>query len=324
MPSASTTVKKYGDALTTPVPQSGWQVEQDGFGLLQAQVKFKWDITKRGDFTTTFKKGDKLSTFISGVEAAYANMGLWRANMTTDKTNVLTVTADFAGIDPNINGGAKTNTQMAMTGATASEPIEHHPNFLVQNLVTNANVMKVLAGFPDASGWNPNLTPAINPDTGVGGNPNRALWTPKVVSNGAIQGQQFVGFLPNQTSQEYIDGNINIKAGIKNYYKPSNTMRCLFYVDNETTALGFASYVGWTTSGAVYQVPEAYQKLATGGYGGSLIYKDIWKNKIRRGFLITNCSVEQFGGIWKLTADLMLSGLGGWDRDIYPNLDAPE
>ena len=323
MPSASNTVIKFGVNLENPVVQSGWQVEADGFGLLQAQCKFKWDITKRGDFPTKFKKGDKLSTFITGVEAAYANMGLWKANMTTDKNNVLTVTADFCGIDPNVNGGSKTNTQMAMTGATGSEPIEHHPNFLVQNLETGSLSMKVLAGFPTASGWNKEITPAINPTTGVGGNPNRALWTPKVASGGATQGQQFVGFLPNQDPAEYTSGNINIKAGIKNYYKPSNTMRCLFYVNDETNALAFASYVGWTTSGAVYQVPPAYQQLATGGYGGSLIYKAIWQNQIRRAFLITNCSVEQFGGIWKLTADLMLSGLGGWDRDVYPNLDGP-
>ena len=38
---------------------------------------------------------------------------------------------------------------------------------------------------------------------------------------------------------------------------------------------------------------------------------------------IPNCSVEQFGGIYKVTADLMLSGIAGWDRDIYPNIDAP-
>lgn len=322
MSPASTTLVPYGNNLLTPIPQPGWQVEADGFGLLQAQCKFKWDYSMRGLFPTTFKKGDKLSTFISGVESAYANMGLWRANMTTDKNNVLTVTADFCGIDPTVNAGTKTNTQMMMTGATGSEPIEHHPNFLVQNLITGSGTMKVLAGFPSASGWNPSLTPGINPDSGVGGNPNRALWTPRVASGGATQGQQFVGFLPNQAPTEYPD-NINIKAGIKNYYKPSTTMRCLFYVNDETNALAFASYVGWTTSGAVYQVPEAYQKLATGGYGGNLIYKAVWQNQIRRGFLITSCSVEVYGGIYKLTADLMLSGLGGWDKDIYPNLDGP-
>ena len=320
---ASTTVTKYGNNLETPVPQSGWQVEADGFGLLQAQCKFKWDISNRGSFTTTFKRGELLSSFIPDVEATYAGMSLWKANMTTDKTNVITVTADFCGIDSSVNGSSKTKTQMAMTGATGSEPIEHHPNFLVQNLVTGSGSMKVLAGWPDASGFNKEITPPINPDTGVGGNPNRALWTPRVVAAGALQGQQFVGFLPNQKKEEYEANNINIKAGIKNYYKPSNTMRCLFYVSEEANALTFASYVGWTTSGEVYQVPLNYQKLATGGYGGCLIYKDIWASRIRKAWLITNCSVEQFGSIYKVTADLMLSGMGGWDRDIYPNLDAP-
>jgi hypothetical protein len=168
----------------------------------------------------------------------------------------------------------------------------------------------VLAGWPPAGGWEEDITK----------NPNRALWTPKVVSGGALQGQQFVGFLPNQKIEEYNAGNINIKAGIKNYYKPSNTLRCLFYVNNEQTAVGFASYVGWNTNGNLYQLPDSYKGLATGQYGGAFIYTALYLSKINRGFLITSCSVEQFGGIWKVTADLMLSGISGWDPDIYPQI----
>ena len=89
---------KFGNDLTTPIPQSGWQVEADCFGLLQAQVKFKWDKSNRGSFPSTFTRGALLSSFISGVEAVYGNMSLWKANMTTDKNDVLTVTADFCGI----------------------------------------------------------------------------------------------------------------------------------------------------------------------------------------------------------------------------------
>ncbi len=311
---------KFGDSLLTPIPQSGWQVEADGFGLLQAQVKFKWDKSNRGNFPTTFSRGTTLSSLIPGVESAYANMSLWKANMTTDKNDVLTVTADFAGIDPSYNSGTKTDTQVVMTGATSSEAIEHHPNFLVLNCPTGSPAMnQVLAGFPKASGWDPSTDP-INPATGVGGNPNRALWTPKVASNGAIQGQQFVGFLPNQDPSEYPD-KLNIKAGIKNYYKPSNTLRCLFYVNNETTAVAYASYVGWTTNGTLYGMPQAYKDLVTGSYGGNFIYSSAWSSRIHRGFLVTNCSVERFGNIYKVTADLMLSGISGWDKDIYPTID---
>jgi len=317
---ASDTVDKFGNALNDPVPQSGWQVEADCFGLLQAQVKFKWDISKRGDFPTKFVRGTTLTSLVPGVETPYANMSLWKANMTTDKTNVLTVTADFAGIDPSYNSGTKTDTQVVMTGATSSEAIEHHPNFLVLNCPTGAPAMsKVLAGFPKASGWDPS-TADIDPLTGVGGNPNRALWTPKVASGGAIQGQQFVGFLPNQDPSEY-PSKLNIKAGIKNYYKPSNTLRCLFYVNSETTAVAYASYVGWTTNGTLYGMPQAYKDLVTGSYGGNFIYTEAWKTRIHRGFLVTNCSVERFGNIYKVTADLMLSGISGWDKDIYPTID---
>jgi len=312
---ASDTTIDFGNPLAEPIPQSGWQVESDCFGLLQAQVKFKWNIDRRGDFPTKFALGTKLSTLIIGVEAAYANMGVWKANMTTDKNNVLTVTADFCGIDPAKNSGTKTDTQVVMTGATTSEAIEHHPNFLGVNMTSGTpNLDKQLANWPPTSGW----------DSSLANNPNRALWTPKVANGGATQGSQFVGFLPTQSKDEYDAGNINIKAGIKNYYKPSNTLRCLFYVENETNAVAYASYVGWVNNGLLYGLPEAYRKLATNGYGGSFIYSEVWAAKIRKSFLITNCSVERFGNIYKITADLMLSGISGWDKDIYPLIDTPE
>lgn len=304
---SSTSLIPYGDSLIPPVAQPGWQVEADGFGLLQAQIKFKWDNSEMNSFTSVFAKGTTLGSLVSSAPSNFQQMKIWKANMVYDKGNVLTVTADFCGIDPGANSGQYSNMQMVMTGATASEPIEHHPNFLVRNCIS-ISPGNVLAGFPPASGW----------DKEIATNPNRALWTPKVVSGGALQGQQFVGFLPNQKIEEYEAGNINIKAGIKNYYKPSNTLRCLFYVNNEATAVGFASYVGWNTNGNLYQLPDSYKGLATGSYGGSFIYTALYLSKINRGFLITSCSVEQFGGIWKVTADLMLSGISGWDKDIYP------
>lgn len=308
---ASDTIIPYGNNLSDPVAMPGWQVEADGFGLLQTQVKFKWEATLAGDFTSKFAKGTTLGSLVPVAPSNIQNLKIWRANYVYDKGNVLVVTADFCGIDPAVNSGTKTITQVVMTGSSASEPIEHHPNFQKINCPTGVpNMNTVLAGFPTGSGW----------DNNSATNPNRALWRPAVSSGGATQAFQFVGFLPYQNSAQT---TVNIKAGIKNYYKPSNTLRCLFYVNNETTAVGFASYVGWTTSGALYQLPEPYRGLATGGYGGSFVYSSEWEAVIRRGFLITNCSVEQFGGIYKVTADLMLSGISGWDKDIYPNIDAP-
>lgn len=307
---ASNTIIAYGVSLGDPVAQPGWQVESDGFGLLQAQVKFKWDVTQMGNFMTRFAKGTTLGSLVPVAPSNLAGLKIWKANVVYEKADVLTVTADFCGIDPAINGGSRTNPQMVMTGSAASEPIEHHPNFLLVNC-TSGGLVNKLAGFPTGSGWDP------DPVT----NPNRALWRPAVAAGGATQAFQFVGFLPNQNAEETVS-KVNIKAGIKNYYKPSNTMRVLFYVNSVEVALTYASYVGWVTDGTNWNIPAPYRQLATGGYAGSFQYAERWSSQINKSFLVTNGSVEEFGGIYKVTADLMLSGISGWDKDIYPNTQA--
>jgi hypothetical protein len=311
---AASTLTAYGFPNGVPVAQPGWTIEADGFGLLQAQVKFKWDNTRMGDFTTTFARGVTLDELVSSTGSDFANLALWKANMVMEKGEVLTVTADFCGIDPSFNEGKRTQPIIAATGGASSEPIEHHPNFLVKNCtfgsLQNANV---LAGFPPAAGFDPSTTT----------NPNRALWTPKVTAGGALQGQQFVGFLPNQNASEYPD-HINIKAGIKNYYKPQMTLRVLQYIKNETDALDMASYIGWITDGTEVNLPPAYKQLATlGGYKGSPTYTSDFAKFVNPGFLVTNTSVELFGNIYKVTCDLMLSGIAGWDQDIYPAVQGP-
>jgi hypothetical protein len=308
------TVIKYGDDLNNPIPQPGWQIESDGFGLLQAQVKFKWDKSERGNFTTKFARGVTLGSLINPLESEYAGLGLWRANMITDKGEVLIVTADFCGIDIGFNSGTRTYPIVAATGGASSEPIEHHPNFLTTNCISGtwAALTPVLAGWPSAAGWDPSIST----------NPNRALWTPKVAAQGAIQGQQFVGFLPNQTIAEYTAGNINVKAGIKNYYKPQMTLRVLQYLSSEDDAMDMASYIGWNTDGSIVNLPENFKKFSksTGGWAGTPVYQGIYESRINTNFLITNTSIELFGNIWKVTADLMLSGIAGWDPDIYPSI----
>jgi hypothetical protein len=309
----------YGYTLDQPVAQPGWTVESDGFGLLQAQVKFKWNWSKKDEFLTAFVRGKKLSEIMQlslpGAPGSYyADLALWKANMVVEKGEVLTITADFCGVDPHINEGKRTNPIVSATGGASSEPIEHHPNFLVTNCISGKWLADepVLAGWPPAKGW----------DADVATNPNRALWTPKVVSNGAIQGQQFVGFLPNQEIAEYTAGKINIKAGIKNYYKPQITLRVLQYLTVEDDAMDMASYIGWVTDGSIVNLPEKFKKFAksTSGWAGTPVYKSVFESKINTGFLITNTSIELYGNIWKVTADLMLSGIAGWDPDIYPEI----
>jgi hypothetical protein len=193
-----------------------------------------------------------------------------------------------------------------MTGAAASEAIQSHPNFILVN-VLNFGDVNPLAGYPPSlGGFDDNLAT----------NPNRAAWTPKVAGGGIINNCQFIGFLPNQ---DPTDESPNIKAGIRSYYKPQSTLRVLLYFTTEAEALDRASIVGWVTDGSAYYLPAAYKALASNSspYSGTFNYTETWNAKINKSFLVTNASVERFGALWKVTADLMLSGIGGWDKDLY-------
>lgn len=298
------TIIKYGYDLAEYQVQPGWTLEQDGFGLMTLQVKYKTDRTNLSDFTIDFARG---ASDPGITELDY--MKMWKASFSGGTADVATITADYVGIDPNINSGLSTNWQIAMVGSTASEAIEHHPNFIKVNCTSITGGSK-LAGPPPANGWEPNLTL----------NPNRALWTPNVANKGVTNGQQFVGFLPAQKETD----PVNIKAGIKSYFKPSMTLRCVCYFASEEQALTMASYNGWVTDGTTeIGIPEAYRKLAAlVGYPGNFQYTSEYEGKIARGFLITNANVEIFGAIHKVTLDLMLSGISGWDKDVYPYITA--
>lgn len=295
---------KYGNPLAGPLLQPGWTVDQDGFGLIQVSAKYRFAKSLANQFTTFFQRG------ITPAPAPFEYCKMWRGSLTEEKGEIMVANIEFAGIDPAVNGGLATVSQVAMTAGSSSEPIEHHPNFL-KVFCISGGLNKPLAGFPSATGWDPSTTT----------NPNRALWTPKVANNGATQGQQFVGFLPNQDAAETADiTKVNIKAGIKNYYKPQLTLRVLRYMSSKESALALASYVGWNMKGAAFGLDEDYRKYCDSGYGGTFVYAEGFETRINRSFLVTNCNVEVYGSIYKIQADLMLSGISGWDPDIYPSL----
>ena len=300
----------YGDNLLTKTLQPGWTVESDGFGLLQSRCIFKIDTAKVVDIfaITQFNRGDS-----HPYSDSYPTLKLYKASYVTEKGGISTVTAQYCGVDYYIHPDGITDTQCAMVGSSASEDIAHHPNFIRANCFSGG-LGAPLAGPPPTDGGP------------KGPAPNNALWTPANNANGLLTYQQFVGFAPSQTAQV---ADINIKAGVKSYYKPQITVRALFYVQNsnegvtQALALNYASYVGWVTDGSLFNLPTPYVRLTkgpgeAGGYDGSFEYDENYAEKIHRNFLVTNCSVELFGTTCKVTADLMLSGISGWDPDIYP------
>jgi hypothetical protein len=312
------TYKDFGDKVTDPQLQPGWTTEADGFGLITSRCVFKWDssecFTKFGK--DKFVRGEAHPFHESGM-SNYENLYLYKASWVADKTGIATVTAEYCGLDwehMNHNEGL-TYPQCSMVGSSASENIASHPNFIKLNCTSIKGPAVVSPQVPLAGA--PNGTPI--------GDYNNSLWTP--LTSGVTSYQQFVGFAPQQDK----DLPINIKAGVKSYYKPQATIRMMFYVggasenDNAQRALNFGSMVGWSTDGTRIGLPDPYKKLLspTGStaYEGVLHYTEQYEQRISRSFLITNVSCELFGIMYKVTMDLMLSGISGFDPDIYPKLE---
>ena len=304
----------YGNDLAAPQLQPGYTISADGFGLVQCKATFRWDksyfLTQATAYNGEFNIGKEFPVF------GYSFCRMYKWEYVEEKNGVILITAEYTGIDPeySVEGGFITIPQVQMVGSASAEDISHHPNFIQVNCISNG-LLNELAGPPPAGGIF---------DVDGFSNPNRALWTPIVANQGALNNCQFVAFLPPATSDE---GDINIKAGIKSYYKPQATLRVLLYVSAASNsaaaelALTKASYVGWTTNGSLFHLPAEYKKLATAlAYPGNFTYTPEYDALINRSFLITNCSVERFGYVYKVTADLMLSGIAGWDKDIYPQV----
>lgn len=275
------------------VMEKNWTVQHDGYGLVTMQLKFTADSDKSYDITTDFKRGD--SPPINGME----NMTLHRA-VASSNDGVCTVTADYCGID---GASDSTITQVQVSSATSQEAIETHPNF---TKIQCAKIGKVLAG-PAAY---------IYANEGdLSKNPNKAHFA--LVTTGASQQTQynFVGFLPSKNEAD----PVNLKAGIRSYFKPGVTLRCLAYTNDAETAKRTIRRVGWANYGNIGAIvlPPPYNTLLD-DFDADLpltLPEGVERN---RSYLCTNASVEIYGGLYKVQADLMMSGIIGWDTDIYP------
>jgi len=296
------TYKNFGqNILETYVMEKNWTVQHDGFGLVTMQLKFTADSDKSYDIATDFKRGD--APPIEGME----NMTLHKASVSSND-GVCTVTADYCGID----GGATTTiTQVQVSSTTSQEAIETHPNFSkiqCEKIGYNIHSLAGPAAYIFANEGDPEI------------NPNKAHFAQVTTSGTQLTQYQFVGFLPSRDEAD----PVNLKAGIKSYFKPGVTLRCLTYTNDADLAKKTILRVGWANYGAVGAVslPPPYNTLLN-DYDTDLPVILPEGTKRDRTYLCTNASVEVYGGLYKVQADLMMSGIIGWDDEIYP-VDATE
>jgi hypothetical protein len=296
----------YGDNMAQAYMEPNWTLESDTFGLVQSTVNYKQDLT-------SFLSTNGILNFPRGMtHPILSYLFLHKASASVEKGNIVNITANYCGIDPEMSDGY-TIPIVSMVGSSSAEDITHHPNFIKKNC-TSIAAGSVLAGSPPPAPY--------SFDSNSSTNPNRALWTPSAQNGALVTQPSFVAFLPPDNGT-----GINIKAGVRSYYKPQITLRLTMYVGGgsdstaDANAGKLASYNGWITKGSTFKLPEAYKQLAVdGAYPGNFTYSSDFAAYVNRSFLVTNVSMELFGKIYKVTADLMLSGINGWDKDIYPSI----
>lgn len=288
--------------------QPDYQFSHNGYGLLQLVANFAVDTNLAGSSTSMFARGASFPTGGGGslsTALAGASWSCVKAEERGRDGNIAYVTAHYAAIDKN-KGGMITDTEATLSSAAVSEPIETHPNFSkILCLQIAPSEGTPLGGTLDENG-----PPLDVNDTAR--NPYRAKWLPGSIP-GALN-YQFVGFLPAQK----INDDVNRKAGVKSFLRPSVTLKLTAYTSDENMASETATYTGWISSksgfGSFY-IPTPYQKVAQtklfiGSIDKSLTGGPNW--------LITGVNMEVYGGLFKMQADLLLSGPMGWDKDIYP------
>ena len=298
--SNSTTSITHGYQLGDWALQGDWTMQSDGFGLVQLTMNFVADQPLGDEITQNFRRGDPLSAAGITNLSSYDSCTVVKCSMNKMAGELVKATVQYAGIDPMI-GGQSTLTQVSVHSSAVSEPIQSHPNF------TKNQVPEISGAI--LGGNHPPPIEVNSPD-----NPYRAKWIPS--QTGQTTSYQFVDFLPAQNSTQ----EVNRKAGVKNYFRPNITMKLLCYTTNGTLAKEAIQKVGWVTAGSFgpFDLVAPYTEIPDDGLS---FVSTQGQKAVKKNWIITGCNVEIFGALYKCQADLMLSGVAGWDSDIYPYND---
>jgi hypothetical protein len=275
-----------------------YTISNDGFGLVTAQFKYTGHASNYLQMENDFKRGSKPP----GAKD-FENLTLYKVSLSANEA-IVTASAEYCGIEGN---QSVTTCQVQVNSATGQEAIETHPNF---TQVTSPRIST-----------NPLAGPAkviADNEENLSINPNRAHFALQKSTSKQVVVYAFAGFLPAQKSGD----NINIKAGIRSYFKPSVTLRCLVYTNNAELAQETVRRVGWSNKGkfGAIVLPPPYDTLLQKA-DQDLPVVFVGNPGVSRNYLCTNASVEVYGGLYKIQADLMMSGFIGWDKDIYPSVD---
>ena len=101
------------------------------------------------------------------------------------------------------------------------------------------------------------------------------------------------------------------------YYSPTITLKGTFFTKYELNAQKVASSIGLTTKSGNLRGMQVIPPWVLIALGGALSNKGVEGYYQDRNWLVSGVNVEEYGQVLKVSYDLTLGGILGWNPVIY-------
>lgn len=294
----------YGNELTTAIQQPGGKLSNDGYGLLTATVVWK------ADKTNDLSVGNRHSTCPIGPAGA---LTAHKYGVTYDALGVATITVDYIGIDPAVNGGLYTDPQVSAANGLTSENITTHPNFFTlaagftNGPIAGTTYLQTATG-PLVEIKNPADFVSVVTGMNSDGTPITGLFNKKNSYEGLNgscfedqNGGRFIGFVSKLYKHFY---------GKTNYLAPQTSFSGHFYTTETTYVTKAISLLNSTSTDNTWsgQLPSIIPIYA----GNSWIAADGGYAQL----MLSQVNVEDYGSLYKVNYEVRYN-VEGWHSAVY-------
>ena len=297
-------IVEYGNALTTPLIQAGWNIVGDGYGLITSTTKYKCDHTT--DIDPLVARG------ATHPDPSYGFLKAHKYNVSWDALGIAFVSVDYVGIDPTYNSGNFTNPEVGTSNGLTSENITTNQNFFTEAFGSSTDA---IAGEP------PYSQSPIGPLVEIK-SPTDYI---KIISGSTIttvtrkqsymglhgacfedeSGGRFIGFVKPEFKHFY---------GKTNYLAPTTSFSGHFYttqtalVNEALNLLGTTSFNNtWNTK--LPKIVPDYAGPAAGWTSDS-------DNGSYNQLLLSQVNIQDFGSLYKVNYEVRYS-IQGWPSEVY-------
>lgn len=281
-----------GDVLATEFLQPGFTLTSDGFGLVTCSATYKVDWTA------------SIAITARGTAFGFAGLTYLKAHKSSqsyDSLEIKTIKVDYVGIDPDINGGVRTNANTSVANGLTGENITSHPNFFEQAAGFSVGP---IAGLPSDFGGAYNDSTLGPPVTLINATTGKPVVVPSSEGyNGACfetgMGGRFIGF---------VDPEVPALYGKTQYLARTTTYSGVIYTTSVSDVQALYALLGSATatnSWGIFQLIPAWGPTGTGDSG--------------KQNLLSQINVEEYGSLYKIMYEIRYSK-EGWPPDVYPNI----